>query len=477
MSFSTERVFAALARASAWLLPAVLAVAALGARAEDCTGPPQLQARLQAHPDAETYTALGDWFINNHQDNCAIKSFQAARKLDAASKSALDGLARELLARGDDQAVIQRLRSVARDQALTLDLATAYKKAGQFDDAEAVLAEGLKSAPRSDALTAALIPLYLRESHFEAATALAEKIAHLNPNDIEAQRIYLRTLVNTGENEAALPLGRKLLTLAPRDADLLNLNGFLERKAGEYAAARKHLEAAIAIDPNDYNSRVNLGLVLAQLQENAGAKAQLEKAIELGALEPQVRFELAKVLRALGQTEAAQRQLELYRQKLKQESDESLAVLKSTEAAQADKDGDKQKAADLYREACAAQPENAAFSYRLAVVLGESGDEAGQRAALLQAVKINPKFVRAQYDLGYLEFRGGNHSAAEEHFRAVVKAAPENAQAWLSLAATLASESRFDEARAAVSNALQLDPNHAGALALSKKLAERGNSQ
>jgi Flp pilus assembly protein TadD len=300
---------------------------------------------------------------------------------------------------------------------------------------------------------------------------LAEKLARQKPRDIEAQRIHLRTLVITGNTDLAAPLGRKLLALAPHDADFLNLNGFLERKAGDYAAARKHLEEAVAVNPNDYNSRVNLGLVLAQLNDNAGAKQQLERAVQLGATEPQVRFELAKVLRALGETDEARQQLKLYQQKLKEDADQSLAVLKATQAEEAAKAGDKRKAADLYREACAAEPNDPGLAYRLSLVLGDLADRAGERAALEQAIQADPNFVLAHYALGYMDFQDGNNPAAEQQFRLVVKSAPGNAQAWISLAATLGTESRFQEAQDAVANALKLEPNNAGALELSKKLS------
>lgn len=455
--------------------PGLILVAFLGvslsAKAETCSGPPQLETRLRTLPNADAYATLGNWFMENHQTNCAVEAFQSGLKLDPTSEAALDGLAKTLISMKDYESAIRRLRSVSRDQNLTVDLAVAYRKAEMFDDAAQVLTGGLKAYPNSVALTEALVSLYAHESHYAAARALAEDIARQKPNDLEAQRIYLRTLVVTGDNDAAAPLGRKLLALAPHDADLLNLNGFLERKAGNYPAARKHLEEAVAANPNDYNPRVNLGLVLAQLQDAAGAREQLEKAVELGATEPQVRFELAKALRALGDTEEAQRQLKLYQQKLKEESDQSLAVLKATQAAEAVKAGDNRKGADLYREACAAQPNDPALSYRLALVLRDLGDLAGERAALEQAIAIDPSFFVAQYALGYLEFQAGNNAAAERQFRLTVKAAPGNAQAWLSLAATLGAESRIQDAQQAVATALQLEPDNKGALDLSRKLA------
>ena len=468
---STGSVSISLVRVKLVLMLVPCLMAGRPAWAETCSGPPALEARLVAHPNAEAYAALGEWFSENHRTTCAVEAFEAGLKNDPTSIKALDGLAKALISLKDYETAIRRLRSAPRDQNLILDLALAYRKAQMFDEAAQVLTEGLKSYPDSVGLTGALVSLYAHESHNAAARELAEDLARKNPKDIEAQRIYLRTLVVTGDNDAAAALGRHLLELAPHDTDFLNLNGFLERTAGDYEAARKHLEEAVAQSPNDYNPRVNLGLVLVELHDAKGARAQLEKAIELGANSAQVHFELARVLRTLGETEEAQRQLKLYQQTLKEESDQSLAVLKATEGAEAAKAGDNRKAAELYREACAAEPDDAALKYRLALVLREMSDLAGERTALEQAIAVDPNLFPAQYALGYLEFQAGDNTAAERQFRLTLKAAPRNAQAWLSLAATLGAESRIPEAEEAVANALQLDPNNPGALDLSRKLA------
>ena len=465
-------------RARDGLVLAACLGAVLSLCAETCSGPPPLEARIRAHPNgADAYAVLGSWFNDNHQTNCAMEAFQAALKLDPGSKKALDGLAKGSLAAGDYGTVIRRLRSLPLDENLTLDLAIAYRMADMFDEAEKVLTEGLKTYPNSDGLTGALVSLDIHIAHNQAAQALAEKQARRKPSDIEAQRIYLRTSIINGENQTAAPLARKLLALAPHDADFLFLNGMLERGAGEFAAARKHLEESIALNPGFYNSHYNLGVVLEQLQDAAGARAQFLKAIELGANEPEVRFELAKVLRTLGETEEAQKQLTLYRQRLKEESDKSLAILKSTQAEEAVKAGDNRRAADLFREASAALPGNPALACRLAVVLGELGDAAGERSALQQAIKADPEFALAHYQLGYLATREGDNVAAEEQFRQALKTAPNYIQAWVGLAATLGMETRFQEAQDAVASALKIDPENKPALELSRKLAEAQGKQ
>jgi Flp pilus assembly protein TadD len=340
-----------------------------------------------------------------------------------------------------------------------------------LDDAEQVLIEGMKTYPNSDRLTRVLETVYYLERRHQEAFALAEKLARRNPNDIEAQRYYLWMLVAKGNNDMAAPLSRKLLALAPHDPEILTLSGTLERVTGDYPAARKHLEEAVILRPNDASSRYNLGVVLAQLQDAAGAREQLEKAIDLGATAPEVHFELAKVLRTLGRTEEAQQQLKLYQQKQKEDSDSTRAAFTASLAAQAVKAGDNRKAADLYREACAAQPNDAGLAYRLALVLDDLGDIAGERTALEQAIKADPGFAQAQYKLGYLDLQAGDNAAAEQQFRLTIKALPGNAQAWVSLAAALGAEFRFQEAQDAVANALKLEPGNAVALELSKKLA------
>jgi tetratricopeptide (TPR) repeat protein len=349
--------------------------------------------------------------------------------------------------------------------------------ADMFDDAEKVLTEGLKSYPNSDALAGALVSLDIHVGHSAAAQALAEKQARQKPSDIEAQRIYLRTLIINGDDEAAAPLGRKLLALAPHNADLLFLNGMLERGAGDFRAARIHLEESVALNPDFYNSHYNLGVVLEQLQDAAGAREQFRKAIELGANEPEVRFELAKVLRTLGETAEAQEQLNIYQQRLREESDKSLAILKSTEAEEAVTAGDNRKAANLFREASAALPENPALAYRLGVVLGELGDTTGERAALQRAIKADAEFAPAHYQLGYLETREGDNAAAEQQFRLALKAAPNYTQALVALAATLGMEARFKEAQDALADALKIEPDNKAALELSRKLADAQGRQ
>src|ERR1039458_393364 len=50
-----------------------------------CVAPAPLEARVHSHPDAEAYSALGIWFGDHHQSECAAQAFQVGLKLEPNS--------------------------------------------------------------------------------------------------------------------------------------------------------------------------------------------------------------------------------------------------------------------------------------------------------------------------------------------------------------------------------------------------------
>ncbi len=386
------------------------------------------------------------------------------------SPAALDGLAKSLIARGDYAAAIKLLRTAPRDEALTVDLADAYDKSGDSGEASKILLRGLRATPASARLTGALVVFLASHGQLEDAYRLAERFAKLHPAQVDAQKIYLRVLVATNDSTAARPLARKLLSASPRDGELLYLTGLLERKAGEFAAARDHLRESIAIAPDFADSRYNLGISLARLQDFAGAREQLEKAIALGSPEPEAHLELSKALRAQGETAQADEQLSLYQNQIKQNADRAMAADKSDEAARAIAMGKADQAVALYRDAVQAEPEDASLRLKLALALDSAGDTVGERAALNEAIRIDPNSAPALVQLGYLEYHNGDYDLAEGHIRQALHADAGLTQAWISLAAILATKSNFAAAQEAVGHALQLDPHNSQALLMKKEL-------
>jgi Flp pilus assembly protein TadD len=431
-----------------------------------------LQQSIEIRPQVlKPHLLLATALEELHRPAEARSEWSAALKIDPHSDLALDGASKNLLATRDFGAVVALLGPEPKGESLTLDVAAAYEGGGAPDQAAEALKKGLEATPTSSALTKALITSLVLRARYQEAAKLGEKWTRQHPRDLDAQILYLHVLVLSDDEDLARPLAQKLLSAAPHDFMVLYLNGVLENRSGNYAAGRNYLEKAVALNPNHYNSHYNLGIALENLNDPQPARDQFEKALALGATEPQVRFEYAKVLRTMGETKLAGEQLTLYQQEQKASADHTLAANKMAEADKELASGDPHKAVALYRDAVAAVPENAMLSYKLSLALDRVGDTAAEREALQKALQIDPAMAIAHHQLGYLAFSSGDFATAETQFREAVQAAPGYTDAWISLAATLATESRQGEAQQAVQRALEIDPQNSNAIQLQKDLA------
>lgn len=408
------------------------------------------------------------------RDGEATSEWQTALKIDPHSALARDGVARALLREGKPLEVILLLGTSPVEENLVADLAQAYIGLKRFEDASKLLAEAHSKYPDSIRLANTLTQVEFLQHHYQAAEKAAQESAEEHPNDLETQKLYLQTMVPAGSLEKARALAPKLLAQAPHDFVLLYLSGVLEYDAGDLRAAHAHLEEAVAIDPLAAAPHYSLGQVLAQLNDQKAAKEQLEKALELGANQPEIHLEFGKTLRALGEQQAAAEQLKIYQQELRARQSRGMVVSKIAQADKALEAGDPPKAAGLYRESLELTPDDAQLQYKLAVALDQMGDVSGESAALERAVQIKPDLAVVHNQLGFLASKRGDLATAEKHFRDAVRAAPEFAEAWLNLAATLGLQMRFREAEDAVSIALKLEPKNPQALLLRDTLTKAG---
>jgi tetratricopeptide (TPR) repeat protein len=404
----------------------------------------------------------------------AEREWRAALAVDPGSAVALDGLSRDLLNDREYAATIALLEQPThreqRTAAQSLNLGMAYAKTLQLDEAARVLRQGLEAAPDSLALADELaVVLMLFDRPEEAETVLTAALAR-HPGDLNTQVLNLRVLVSN-QSERAPQLGHELLLTAPHHWEVLYLNAQLEMREGEFLQARAHLEQSVSLNPGYFQSQEALGNVLSELKDFSGAREHLEKAIELGDSEPAVQYELAKVLQSLGQAAEAEEKLRVFQAMRKAEADRTLAVGKIESGDRALAAGDAAQAAALYREALVNDPDEALLAYKLAKALDKMNDLAGERASLQRAIELNPNFAEAQNQMGYLAAKSGDDAQAESCFRAAVHASPSYLQAWINLAATLAGEAKWQDAKEALAHALEIDPGNAKAHRLEQLIA------
>ena len=112
--------------------------------------------------------------------------------------------------------------------------------------------------------------------------------------------------------------------------------------------------------------------------------------------------------------------------------------------------GDPAQAVSLYKEALETDPDEPLLYYKLSRALDKVKDFAGEKAALQRAIQLNPNLAEAQNQMGYLADRDGDLAQAEGYFRVAVRASPSYVAAWINLAATLASQAKWQDARQAL---------------------------
>jgi tetratricopeptide (TPR) repeat protein len=445
---------------------------ALVAQRQPAAAQAELERSAQLDPSVlKPHLVLAMLYAGMGNHAAADAQWGKALAIDPKSEEALEGLSSDLMAQKNYPAVVQLLQSAPRTEKLSITLSRALGLLDYLDAASEVLLEAMKSKPDSLPLADAMVVVLIKQQKYQEAINLFQYQVKKHPGNVDAEQELFKILVLTNHIDQARPLGTKLLAERPHDAEVLYLNGIVQRSIGNYQQAKVYLEQAIAIEPDYFNSRYNLGMVLGFLKDYQGAKENLEKAIALGAPQPEVHFELANALRGLGDMQGAMAQLKLYQQLKKAEDDATQAAVS---AGQGDRDltaGKLDEAIRQYRDAVQAEPASADYHYKLAVALERKGDSAGEREQLEAAVKADPKMAGAQNALGFLLSRSGDPDGAIEHFRLAAEAAPGWPDAWINLAAALAIESHFAEARQAVAKALQLDPGNTQAKELSDQLA------
>jgi tetratricopeptide (TPR) repeat protein len=178
------------------------------------------------------------------------------------------------------------------------------------------------------------------------------------------------------------------------------------------------------------------------------------------------------VFKRLGDTTQAQQKLEIYQRLKGAQSDRVQSAGKAEEGDQAMAADNATQAASLYREALQSNPDEPILFYKLSRALDKLKDIPGERDALRRAIQLNPNLAEAQNQMGYLAARDGDVAQAETYLRAAVRASASYVAAWINLAATLASEEKWQDAKEAIGHALAIDPDNAQARNLFHELSE-----
>lgn len=122
--------------------------------------------------------------------------------------------------------------------------------------------------------------------------------------------------------------------------------------------------------------------------------------------------------------------------------------------------GDSERALEILRQACEAQPEDAERWFRVAELLVQKQDYAACLPFAEAAAERAPQSAPALALLGFAHFGLGDLGQSEAVFRRAVERFPQNANLWFQLGFSRGHNRKVLEAQPCFDRALQLDPGN-----------------
>jgi tetratricopeptide (TPR) repeat protein len=263
--------------------------------------------------------------------------------------------------------------------------------------------------------------------------------------------------LQNGEAESAEAVCAGLLDQHPQDANFLVLSARALVKLERFDKANARIEQALSIYPEFARPHEVRGdLLLAQGQPTAAVEA-FQQSLKLDPKRQRTRMKLGSVLMVLGRVEEA-RALKAEFIKFSQDNEDI------AKAAELEKEEKYEEAEELYRQILIRHPDNVS-AMRLWARLGSKQKQYASAEVLLrQAVEVAPGFKRAWSDLCQAQFEQEKVDDTIESAKRLIKLGPRTPDGHIWLAAGTAAAGRHEDALKSFDKALDISPDHAGAL-------------
>ena len=279
------------------------------------------------------------------------------------------------------------------------------------------------------------------------------------PDEIAHKEQFQKALtyLQTGEVESAEAVCADLLEQYPEDANFLCLSARALVKLERFDEANARIERALSIIPEFAIAHEVRGDLLFAKGELPDAAEAFRQARKLNPTRQQTRMKLGQALLHMGQVEEAR----AVHVEIKESSQDVKDIAK---AAELEKEEKYEEAEEIYRQILTRHPDNVS-AIRLWARLGIRQEQYASAERLLQqAVKVAPGFSLAWSDLCTVQFKQDKFDDATNSARQLIKLEPRspNGHIWLGVASASAGYHR--SAIESYDKALEIAPDHFGAL-------------
>ena len=298
--------------------------------------------------------------------------------------------------------------------------------------------------------------ILLIAGRYDDARGRAEKVLAVDSKNIEALVLKGNALAGLKDMAGALSQAEAAISAEPGRSSGFEYLGALQSVHGDPKQAEASFKRAVALDPKSVSARLSLANLYWSTKRTTEAEAALKEAAALDPKNPLPIQALAMVylgsrriaeaevpLKTLAQTMGAKGKLIL--------ADYYVRVRRLSEA----------KA--LYEEVATGAEHVVRAKLRLAS-LGFADDRAGAKRIVDEILAKDPTQVEALVARAQLQLQEGRPDEALKTARAAVASAPNVPSVHFVLGLALKAQYQTDEARAALKDALQVDPSFAPAV-------------
>jgi tetratricopeptide (TPR) repeat protein len=457
----------------------------------------EYRSLLQLDPNvAEAHYKLASAYLQTQQLQEAIWEFGEAVRLDPTNTDARLSLGALFLVFKKFVEVEEQARAVIElepDNPMPYTLlGQALEQLEQADAAEAPYLKAVALDPETGPYLLILASYYSRQGNrtaaeprfvqyaesfpsYESYTALGRFLAEDLSRDEEAQQALERALeVSEPDQKAAAYRNLANLHVARNRTDqakqalqtaIDSLQGDPEQQVeliyqlarllgrlGDPDGVTRLLEAAAEATPSDVKPHMLLARIRSSNRDIEGALAAIDRALATGGASSRPLLAKAEILIQDGFARQDEARIAegtaIVEQALANEPSDSNALFVQAKLSLAQQDG--QAAVTAASAALDSRPNWAQAHFVLGQALAMAGNASGARAEVARAVELDPSLVDARRTLAGLHASLGEHEYAVEQGRIVLLSRPEDTEARLLVAQSLAQLGRTAEALATV---------------------------
>ncbi len=390
------------------------------------------------------------------QPGMAVKTLEdSARKSGDAQLLAMVGQAAVL---GGDiekgKSLLKKAVAASPDEpAIRATLAKVYMQGGEYD--QAIKELGKISGGHAKQAKILMVIAHLRKKEFSQARKLAVSLAKQSPDDPALQTLAGGVFLVAKDTQAARDYFNKAIGLDKRFIPpRLNL-ARMALAEKNLSGARKQLQDVLSIDPRNLAAMLAMAKIAEQQGNLNKALAWVKKA---QTARPEALLPHLMLGRYYLQTGDVKNALDTARQAAATLQGDNSAVLILLGQAQL-RSGKTEAALESYQKLVDKFPQNPTVYFDLAnvqVILKRFGEA---KAALEQALKLKPDYLRARAALVQVEFQAGHKGAALKLAREIQKKYAKLPLGYMLAGDIRFSEQKYRQAQQAYQKALKKQPS------------------